>query len=306
MTLAPTGRQRFAAAMNLILLEPEELQPDGTAVLTDARARHVREVLRAAPGEQIRAGVVDGALGVASVLESGRQLRLQFEATAERPPRPPVDLLLALPRPKVLNRLWSVVASLGVGRILISNAWKTERNYFDTHVLDSDHVREGLIEGLQQARDTRLPQVGVHKQFKKLVEDKLDGFGPYAARLVAHPGEGAFPSEKLAALPREARVLLAVGPEGGWTSFELELLAAHGFEAVSWGGVMVPAGTPRDIVNRLNSEINRILKLPDVAEKLQNLGAIIVGSTPDDFDKYVKDEIAKWGKVARDNNIAID
>ncbi|MBK7062963.1 MAG: tripartite tricarboxylate transporter substrate binding protein [Rubrivivax sp.] len=79
-----------------------------------------------------------------------------------------------------------------------------------------------------------------------------------------------------------------------------------GFEAVSWGGVMVPAGTPRDIVNRLNSEINRILKLPDVAEKLQNLGAIIVGSTPDEFDKYVKDEIAKWGKVARDNHIALD
>ena len=102
-------------------------------------------------------------------------------------------------------------------------------------MLEPEHVREGLLEGLQQARDTRLPQVSVHKQFKKLVEDKLDGFGPYAARLVAHPGEGSFPSAKLAALPREARVLLAVGPEGGWTPYELELLAAHGFEAVSWG-----------------------------------------------------------------------
>ena len=79
-----------------------------------------------------------------------------------------------------------------------------------------------------------------------------------------------------------------------------------GYEAVSWGGVMVPAGTPKEIVNRLNAEINKILKMPDVAEKLQNLGAIIVGSTPEEFDKYVKDEIAKWGKVARDNNIALD
>lgn len=79
-----------------------------------------------------------------------------------------------------------------------------------------------------------------------------------------------------------------------------------GYEAVSWGGVMVPAGTPPEIVKRLNVEINRILKMPDVAEKLQNLGAIIVGSTPEEFDKYVKDEIAKWGKVARDNNIALD
>ena len=79
-----------------------------------------------------------------------------------------------------------------------------------------------------------------------------------------------------------------------------------GYEAVSWGGVMVPAGTPPEIVKRLNTEINKILKMPDVAAKLENLGAIIVGSTPEEFDKYVKDEIAKWGKVARDNNIALD
>ena len=221
--------------MNLILLEPDEIQADGTALLSGKRARHVREVLQAAPGEEIRVGVVDGPMGVATVLEDSKQLHLSCTFSNEIPSIPRVDLLLAMPRPKVMNRLWPVLASLGVGRILISNAWKTERNYFDTHVLESEHIREALIEGLQQARDTRLPQVGVHKQFKKLVEDKLDGFGPYAARLVAHPGEGAFPSEKLAALPREARVLLAIGPEGGWTPFELELLAAHGFESVSWG-----------------------------------------------------------------------
>lgn len=221
--------------MNLILLEPEEVAADGMALLPGKRARHVREVLNAGEGKPIRVGVVDGPTGTATVVEEGQELRLRCELSKEIPPVPRVDLLLAMPRPKVMNRLWPVLASLGVGRILISNAWKTERNYFDTHVLEPEHIREGLIEGLQQARDTRLPQVGVHRQFKKLVEDELDSFGPYAACLVAHPGAGAFPSEKLAALPREARVLLAVGPEGGWTPFELELLAAHGFLPVSWG-----------------------------------------------------------------------
>ena len=221
--------------MNLILLEPDEIQTDGTALLTGKRTRHVREVLQAREGEEIHVGVVDGALGTATILEDAKQLRLQCALTDPVPPVPRVDLLLAMPRPKVMNRLWPVLASLGVGRILVSNAWKTERNYFDTHVLEPEHVREGLIEGLQQARDTRLPQVSIHKQFKKLVEDELDGFGPHAVRLVAHPGAGTFPREKLAALPREARVLMAVGPEGGWTPFELELLAAHGFESVAWG-----------------------------------------------------------------------
>jgi 16S rRNA (uracil1498-N3)-methyltransferase len=221
--------------MNLILLEPDEIQADGLTVLTGQRARHVREVLKAAPGKEIRVGVVDGPLGVAAVLEDSKQLRLHCALSNEIPPIPRVDLLLAMPRPKVMNRLWPVLASLGVGRILVSNAWKTERNYFDTHVLEPAHIRAGLIEGLQQARDTRLPRVSIHRRFKKLVEDQLEGFGPYAARLVAHPGGGAFPVEELAGLPRAARVLLAVGPEGGWMPYELELLAAHGFGAASWG-----------------------------------------------------------------------
>jgi tripartite-type tricarboxylate transporter receptor subunit TctC len=79
-----------------------------------------------------------------------------------------------------------------------------------------------------------------------------------------------------------------------------------GYEAVSWGGVMAPAGTPPEIVNRLNAEINRILKMPDVQEKLEALGAVIVGSTPEEFGTYVKAEIAKWGKVAHDNNVTLE
>lgn len=221
--------------MNLILLEPEEVAADGTALLSGKRARHVREVLKAAPGEEIRVGIIDGPAGTATVLEDSKQLYLRCALSNEIPPIPRVDLLLAMPRPKVMNRLWPVLAALGVGRILVSNAWKTERNYFDTHVLESAHIRQGLIEGLQQARDTRLPQVSIHRQFKKQVEDELDTFGPYAARLVAHPGAADFPLSQLAGLPRASRVLLAVGPEGGWTPYELTLLAEHDFAAVSWG-----------------------------------------------------------------------
>ncbi len=217
--------------MNLILLEPDEIAADGAAILSGVRARHVREVLRAAPGEEIRVGVVDGPMGTATVIEDGKEIRLHCVLSNEIPPIPRVDLLLAMPRPKVMNRLWPVLASLGVGRILISNAWKTERNYFDTHVLAPVHIRAGLIEGLQQARDTRLPQVSIHRQFRKLIEDELEGLGPYVARWVAHPGEpSGWPS-----VLGEGRMLLAVGPEGGWTPFELGLLIESGFEAVSWG-----------------------------------------------------------------------
>ena len=75
-----------------------------------------------------------------------------------------------------------------------------------------------------------------------------------------------------------------------------------GFEADSWGGVMVPAGTSPAVVQRLNAEIVRILKMPDVAERLRGLGAEIVGGTPEEFAAYIKSEIDKWGKVARSTN----
>ena len=91
--------------MNLILLEPDEIQADGTAVLTGKRARHVREVLQAAPGEEIRVGVVDGPLGTATVREDSKQLHLDCTFSSGIPPVPRVDLLLAMPRPKVMNRL---------------------------------------------------------------------------------------------------------------------------------------------------------------------------------------------------------
>src|SRR5207302_9133919 len=99
-----------------------------------------------------------------------------------------VDLLLALPRPKVLRRLWAQLSALGVGQIILTNAARVERNYFDTHIVAEGCYRPLLIEGLQQARDTWLPNVSVHKQFRVLIEDHLIKLFPGGQRLVAHPG----------------------------------------------------------------------------------------------------------------------
>ncbi len=78
------------------------------------------------------------------------------------------------------------------------------------------------------------------------------------------------------------------------------------FEANSWGGVMGPANLPPEIVARLNTEIVKILKQPETAAKLTSMGADIVGSTPEEFASYLKNEVAKWGKVAHENNITLD
>jgi len=221
--------------VNLILLEPGEVSGDGTAMLSDTRAAHLIDVLKVAPGHLVRIGVIDGSIGVATVtsLAGGTVgVRCQFEVWV--PPRPPVDLLLALPRPKVMRRLWAQLAALGVGQIIVTNAERVERHYFDTHVLSPDCYRPLLIEGLQQARDTRLPQVSIHRRFKALVEDHLDGLFEHSLRVVADPRGDRRLTDVIRTHPGP-RILLAVGPEGGWNGFELDLLAAHGFLAAGMG-----------------------------------------------------------------------
>jgi RsmE family RNA methyltransferase len=183
----------------------------------------------------VRVGVVDGPLGVGTVqavAATGVTIRCAFEAVV--PPRPAVDLILALPRPKVMRRLWAQLAALGVGRIILTNAERVERNYFDTHVLTPECYRPLLVEGLQQARDTRLPAVSIHRQFKVLVEDDLERLLEEALRVVADPAS----SRPVAAVVREhaaGRVVIAIGPEGGWNAYETSLLAAHGFEPAGMG-----------------------------------------------------------------------
>ena len=78
------------------------------------------------------------------------------------------------------------------------------------------------------------------------------------------------------------------------------------YESSSWGGVMAPGGTPAAVVNRLNAEIVRILKLPDMQERLQALGADVVGSTPAEFAAYLDAEIARWSKVAKAASVKLD
>ena len=80
-------------------------------------------------------------------------------------------------------------------------------------------------------------------------------------------------------------------------------LGMPGFEAVSWGGVMVPANTPRPIVRKLNAEINRILKLTEVRERLAKVGAETAGGSPEEFQAYLAAETDKWARVAKTANI---
>ena len=79
-----------------------------------------------------------------------------------------------------------------------------------------------------------------------------------------------------------------------------------GYEVTSWQGVFAPAATPPAVVARLNSEIVKILNMPDVRERLEGLGIEPVANTSAEFAAFQKAEIAKWAKVVKEGNVKID
>lgn len=105
------------------------------------------------------------------------------------------------------------------------------------------------------------------------------------------------------------RAIAITGPQRSTALPEVMTFSEAGlptYDASSWNGVLVPAGTPRAVVDRLNAEIVRILKSPNVLERLAQDGALPAPTTPEEFAAFIKAEIVKWAKVVQAANIRID
>lgn len=219
--------------MNLLLFNPEQRDENG-GIQPDARQeRHLRDVLGVAAGDRVRVGQLHGAVGEAVVTEDNGRLRLvDAQLDQAPPPKLPLTLLLALPRPKMLRRLLQGATSLGVARIVLVNAWRVEKSYWQSPFLQPEAIRENLQLGLEQARDTVPPEVWLRPRFKPFVEDELPA-------LSRHGGWVAHPQPQADAIPTrpcgpEARVL-AIGPEGGFIDYEVRKLVEAGLQPWSLG-----------------------------------------------------------------------
>lgn len=217
--------------MNLLLLEEGDFVAPGHALLRGRRLKHLQDVHRAEAGDSLRVGLLGGAMGEGrlTVLEADHA-ELQVSLDQPPPAKLPLTLLLALPRPKMLRRVLQTVATMGVPRLVLLNSYRVEKSFWQTPFLEPAAIREQLILGLEQGRDTVLPEVVIEKRFKPFVEDRLPALAAGTRALVGHPGP--WPD-----CPRavEGPVTLAIGPEGGWIPYEVEKLQATGFEAVQLG-----------------------------------------------------------------------
>nr|WP_279290887.1 16S rRNA (uracil(1498)-N(3))-methyltransferase [Pseudomonas sp. S25] len=215
----------------MLLLEDADFVEADRVVLRDRRLKHMQEVHRAEVGDTLRVGRIDGLLGSAELLRfEAHEAELLVTLDSAPPAKLPLTLLLALPRPKMLRRVFQTVATMGVPKVILLNSYRVEKSFWQTPFLEPQAIREQLILGLEQARDSVLPEIIIEKRFKPFVEDRLPQLAQGTLGLVGHPGN--FPT-----CPRAVtgQVTLAIGPEGGWIPYEVDLLSKAGLQPVQLG-----------------------------------------------------------------------
>ena len=226
--------------MNRILFEKDEIS-NGVATFGGERAEHVLSVLHGEVGQTLKTGEVNGRIGTSEIVEitdgsdGGSSLIRAKVCHDQGSLQPWVDLILAPPRPRVMKRLLPQLAAMGVGRIVLVGAKKVEKDFWGATLLKEENYRPLLIDGLMQAGTSILPEMIYRRNFRRFVADGLDAMFPATRRIVAHPYAAGERGDSETHGSKQDRLLLAIGPEGGWTDDEVSLLETKGFTRYSLG-----------------------------------------------------------------------
>ncbi|WP_321368429.1 16S rRNA (uracil(1498)-N(3))-methyltransferase [uncultured Desulfuromusa sp.] len=217
--------------MNLILLHKDDFISQTRVRLSGRRLQHIVNIQRAAIGDKLRVGEINGLSGTGEISSLNTEwLDMDVQLNQEPPEPLAITLLLALPRPKMLKRILQSVTSLGVKQIYLFNTYRVDKSFWSSPLLQPKNLKEQLLLGLEQARDTILPDVHLCPRFKPFVEDELPGISKGTVAYVAHPGaESPCPGTLV------QKSTLAIGPEGGFIPYELEKLQHCNFLPISLG-----------------------------------------------------------------------
>ncbi|HMP90463.1 MAG TPA: RsmE family RNA methyltransferase [Kiritimatiellia bacterium] len=220
--------------MNCILIDRNDIS-GATIMLGPRESKHIAQVLKKSPGESILAGIVDGPIGMTKIVSMHQGVVEVELPEGPTPPHPPLDIVLAMPRPKVMKRLWAPMASLGVRQITIIGAERVESFYFESHATYPAIYIPRLREGLEQARDTRMPEVKMLESFSWFASHHLPKIPADHVKLIADPNAGESVRDVMNKHEKPGNVTLAIGPEGGWAQKEIDAFHQNGFLPVGMG-----------------------------------------------------------------------
>lgn len=230
--------------MNIILIYPHEWpDPDleeAELTLSDRRFDYIRNFHKPAVGDFLRVGLLNGRLGNAQVLKlTHKQVCLKARLHLAPPPPSPATLVLALPRPKVLRRTLQAATTLGVKTIYLINSYRVEKSFWQTPFLKKHSLEEQIHLGLEQCQDTIPPEIHLKPRFKPFVEDELKDIVTNQQAIVAHPKNTDIPFPDRIQEP----CCIAIGPEGGFIPYEIDLLESIGFKTCTLGNRILKVET---------------------------------------------------------------
>ncbi len=156
----------------------------------------------------------------------------------------------------------------------------------------SNHLSSELFKSVAGVSITHVPYKGSPPAVTDLLGGQIGMMFETGPLVLNHAKAGRLRAIAVGSLQRSAAAPeLVTIAESGYP----------GFETVGWAGLLAPAGTPRDIVNKLNAEVVRIITTTDIKDRFVALGSELISSSADEFGAYMRSETAKWGKVIKDS-----
>ncbi|OGV48332.1 MAG: 16S rRNA (uracil(1498)-N(3))-methyltransferase [Lentisphaerae bacterium GWF2_44_16] len=217
--------------MNLVILFENDFIENGKARIEGRRAKHIISVHRAEKGKELRVGILNGQIGTGIVSSiSDKSIEMDVKLFKNSPETLPITLILALPRPKSFRKALQAATSMGVKKIIVIESWKVDKSYWKSPALEKENIFEDMLLGLEQGVDTVMPEITFKRRFKPFVEDELEELSKDSLRLIAEPS-----SEQPCPFNVNKKTTLVIGPEGGFTPYEVGAFIESGFFSVNIG-----------------------------------------------------------------------
>ena len=211
--------------MNLILLTLKDFVDPETVVLKGRRLKHLLSVNKVTENDRLVCGLLNGKIGTGVVKNRSESYLEMTVELSQDPPKPlPLSIVLALPRPKMLKRIIEAVTTLGVKNIYLINSWRVEKSFWQSPLLEMKTLEKYMILGLEQSRDTLLPNIYQKRFFTKFVTEELPLISKNSLKITAHPK-----TEKICPAGVNKETTLVIGPEGGFIDIEIQTLEKQGF-----------------------------------------------------------------------------
>lgn len=227
--------------MNSVIFFKEELIAPDTVLCSGARARHLFETHELRAGREVQVALYQGQRGRGTVTEAATD-RVVLKIALNLPPltRQHTEVVLAVPRPQTIKKVLLSCAQLGIAAVHFIKSENVEKSYLQSKSLRAEEIEREVLKGLEQSGDSIPPEVAVHRSFRQfcgeLLPQRLKLLGGSCKRFIAHTDQNSSEALSLgAALDPQYPVVVAFGPEAGWTPAELERFRELGFSVVGLG-----------------------------------------------------------------------